>query len=58
MECKMSLVHALDMAALSVRCSALSLVYNGDISDSLCAGACTYCGSMYFVCLILSMACT
>ncbi len=32
MECKMSLVRALDMAALSARCSALSMVYNGDIS--------------------------
>ncbi len=29
MECKMSLVRALDMAALSVKCSALSMVYNG-----------------------------
>ncbi len=29
MECKMSLVCALDMAALSARCSALSMVYNG-----------------------------
>ena len=31
MECKMSLVCALDMAALSAKCSALSMVYNGDI---------------------------
>ena len=58
MECKMSLVHALDMAALSARCSAFSMVYNGDILRSLCARACTYCGSMYLVCLILSMPCT
>ena len=35
MECKMSLVHALDMVALSVRCSALSMVYNGDTLHSL-----------------------
>ncbi len=41
MECKMSLVHALDMAALSARCSAFSMVYNGDILHSLCATACT-----------------
>ncbi len=45
---------ALDMAALSARCSALSMVYNLDILHSLCARACTYCGSMYLVCLILS----
>ncbi len=45
MECKM--VRALDMAALSAKCSALSMVYNGDILHSLCARACTYCGSMY-----------
>ncbi len=37
MECKMSLVRALDMAALSARFSALSMVYNGDIV--LSAGA-------------------
>ena len=30
MECKMSLVRALAMAALSARCIALSMVYNGD----------------------------
>ena len=30
MECKMSLVNALDMAALSMRCIALSMIYNGD----------------------------
>ncbi len=29
MECKMSLVRALDMAALSAKCSALRVVYNG-----------------------------
>ncbi len=34
MECKMSLVRALDMATLSARCSALSMVYNGDILHS------------------------
>ena len=28
MECKTSLVHALDMATLSTRCIALSTVYN------------------------------
>ncbi len=49
MECKMSLVRALDMAALSARCSTLSMVYNGDILHSLCARACTYCGSLYLV---------
>ena len=49
MECKMSLVRALDMAALSAECNALSMVYNGDILHSLCARACTYCGSMYLV---------
>ncbi len=54
MECKMSLVRALDMAALSMRCIALSMVYNGDILHSLCARACTYCGTLYLVCLILS----
>ncbi len=36
MECKMSLVRALDMAALSAKCSSLSMVYNGDILHSLC----------------------
>ncbi len=41
MECKMSLVRALDMPALSARCSALSMVYNGDILHSLSARACT-----------------
>ncbi len=45
MECKMSLVRALDMAALSAKSSALSMFYNGDILNSLCARACTYCGS-------------
>ncbi len=58
MECKMSLVCALDMAALSAECSALSMVYNGDILHSLCARPCTYYGSLYLVCLILSMPCT
>ncbi len=36
MECNMSLVRALDMAALTARCSTLSMVYVNSVSHSKC----------------------
>ncbi len=57
MECKMSLVCALDMAH-SVQDASHLAWFIMEISHSICARACTYCGSLYLAWFALSMACT
>ena len=64
MQCKMSLVRALDMAPLSAECSTLSMVYNGDrtwygshLLWFALRMARTHCG-LHLVWLALTVACT